>query len=113
MEGNPNYESSVTNDMSSDDRSSLQSHSGNHRSELEAEKIAPCCYFYALGIVDTLYLILMAIPWFSLRLLDIYNIKGVCHVVYRPDILRNISMPSEQSATSQLSRFLPSYDIYT
>ncbi|XP_052809186.1 uncharacterized protein LOC128237635 [Mya arenaria] len=53
----------------------------------ELKKIAPCCYFYALGIVDTLYLIVMAIPWFSLRLLDIYNMEGFCQVIYYLNLL--------------------------
>ncbi|KAH3738763.1 uncharacterized protein LOC127850097 isoform X1 [Dreissena polymorpha] len=53
----------------------------------ELKKIAACCYFYASSIVDTLYLIVMAIPWVSMRIVDIYNMEGFCQLVYYLNLL--------------------------
>lgn len=48
----------------------------------ELKKISSCCYLYSLAIVDSIYLVVMAIPWLSLRFVDIYNMKGFCQLVY-------------------------------
>ena len=53
----------------------------------ELKKVSTYSYFYALGIVDSLYLIVMAVPWLSPRLIDIYNMKGFCQLIYYLNIL--------------------------
>ncbi|KAL4232979.1 hypothetical protein ACF0H5_007666 [Mactra antiquata] len=53
----------------------------------ELKKVAACCYFFAMGIVDNLYLIAMAVPWFSSRVVDIYNTEGFCQLVYYLNLL--------------------------
>ncbi|XP_060560703.1 uncharacterized protein LOC132720563 [Ruditapes philippinarum] len=53
----------------------------------ELKKVAACCYFFSIGIVDTLYLIAMAIPWVSIRVVDIYNTEGFCQIVYYLNLL--------------------------
>lgn len=53
----------------------------------ELKKVPAYCYFYSLGIVDSVYLVVMAIPWLSLRVVDIYNMKGFCQLVYYLSLL--------------------------
>ncbi|XP_045198905.2 uncharacterized protein LOC123553224 [Mercenaria mercenaria] len=53
----------------------------------ELKKVSACCYFFSIGIVDTLYLIAMAIPWISIRVVDIYNTEGFCQLVYYLNLL--------------------------
>ncbi|KAL3882582.1 hypothetical protein ACJMK2_028912 [Sinanodonta woodiana] len=48
----------------------------------ELKKVSTCVYFFSMGIVDTLYLLAMAIPWASTRVVDIYNREGFCQTVY-------------------------------
>lgn len=48
----------------------------------ELKKVSAYCYLYSLGIVDSMYLLVMAVPWISPRLIDIYNMKGFCQLVY-------------------------------
>lgn len=53
----------------------------------ELKKVAACCYFFAMGIVDNLYLIAMSVPWFSTRVVDIYNTEGFCQLIYYLNVL--------------------------
>lgn len=53
----------------------------------ELKKISAYCYLYSLGIVDSMYLIVMAVPWISPRVIDIYNMKGFCQLVYYLSLL--------------------------
>ncbi|XP_045198912.2 uncharacterized protein LOC123553231 [Mercenaria mercenaria] len=53
----------------------------------ELKKVSACCYFLSMGIVDTFYLIAMAIPWISIRVVDIYNTEGFCQLVYYLNLL--------------------------
>lgn len=53
----------------------------------ELKKVSACCFFFAIGIVDILYLIAMAVPWISIRLVDIYNTEGFCQLVYYLNLL--------------------------
>lgn len=53
----------------------------------ELKNVAAYCYFFGMGIVDTLYLVAMAIPWISIRLVDIYNTEGFCQLVYYLNLL--------------------------
>lgn len=53
----------------------------------ELKKISAFCYFLAMGVVDTIYLIAMAIPWLSIRVINIYNTEGFCQLVYYLNLL--------------------------
>lgn len=51
-------------------------------------KNVPACFcFMSLGIIDTVYLIAMWIPWLSKMTVDIYNSKGFCQLTYYLNIL--------------------------
>ena len=53
----------------------------------ELKKVSACCFFFSIGIVDTFYLIAMAIPWISIRVIDIYSTEGFCQLVYYMNLL--------------------------
>ena len=53
----------------------------------ELKKVSPFCYFFSMGIVDSVYLIAMFVPWISARYVNIYTEEGFCQLVYYLNLL--------------------------
>ena len=53
----------------------------------ELMKISTYSYFFTMGIVDSVYLVAMFIPWISTRSINIYNKEGFCQLVYYLNVL--------------------------
>ena len=53
----------------------------------ELKKVSTYCYFFTMGIVDSVYLVAMFVPWISVRYVDIYNKEGFCQLVYYLNLL--------------------------
>lgn len=53
----------------------------------DLKKVSVCLYFASLGIVDTVYLFAMIIPWASARAINIYSTEGFCQLVYYSNLL--------------------------
>lgn len=53
----------------------------------DLKKVSVCLYFASLGIVDTIYLFAMIIPWASTRVINIYSTEGFCQLVYYSNLL--------------------------
>lgn len=48
----------------------------------ELRRVSALIYLVSLLLVDTVYLITVMVPWASKRVKDVYNINGICQIVY-------------------------------
>ncbi|KAL4233785.1 7 transmembrane receptor (rhodopsin) [Mactra antiquata] len=75
----------------------------------DLKKVPACFCFMSLGIIDTLYLIAMWIPWMSKKTIDIYNTRGFCQLTYYMNILTAF-LSSWYVVIILVERFFTTYD---